>query len=324
MQQTITVHICGQHFFMDEDAHARLSSYLEKLQQRYRGVDGGDDIVADVESRLAELFAQKVNAQSGVVTLAVVQEAIAIMGEPEEFEANAFEQSTGNSQRDEPQAFGMASGKKLYRDPDNRILGGVCAGLAAYLNIDVTIVRIVMVVLTLISAFMAAVVYVLLWVVVPEAITPSQKLQMRGENVNLENIEKTLRNEFEEVKKGFANMKEKPTYQKGKQFFDRFNMRDKTVLIVVAVLLALVLMRKMVGWIVMPWVHFSSFHFSWPFAHVLSFNVFLPMVLLLVGVGVIYKPLMRPMLWILAIIIGVVVVASIVSGLLGVFYPFVI
>ncbi len=88
----------------------------------------------------------------------------------------------------------------MYRDPDNRILGGVCAGMGAYWGADPLIIRIIFVVATLIF-LSGAIIYLILWVVLPEAKTTAQKLEMRGEPVTISNIGKAVKEEFENIKK---------------------------------------------------------------------------------------------------------------------------
>ncbi|MFT3737152.1 MAG: PspC domain-containing protein [Breznakibacter sp.] len=299
MQTTVSVHISGRSFFMDEDAHQRLSAYLKKLQLRYGNVEGGSEIVADIESRIAELISQKINSSTSVVTLTLVEEIISIMGEPDEFEQT---NTNTKDQTSSPQAPWIRPAKRLYRDTDNRLLGGVCAGISAYLGIDVALVRIIAVIILIATSFTAAFVYVVMWAVIPEAITPSQKLEMRGENINIENIEKAVREEFEEVKKGFSKMQQSHTYQQSKNYMEKLNQRDKTVLIVVGVLFLAFLIFNVLKVVHWPIFHFTLNNFNWPFWEHLPFPVFIPIAIILVGIVLLLtKHSQKVWIWIVAV-----------------------
>lgn len=313
MQTTISVHISGRSFFMDEDAHQRLNAYLKKLQLRYGSSEGGSEIVADIESRIAELISQKINSATSVVTLALVEEIIATMGEPDEFdqsEGKAKEQASAS------QAPWVRPAKRLYRDTDNRMLGGVCAGFAAYLGADATLVRIIAVIILIATGFTAAFVYVVLWAVLPEAVTPSQKLEMRGESINIENIEKAVRDEFEEVKKGFSKMQQSQTYQQGKNYMDRFNQRDKTVLLVVGALLVAFLFFRVLNVFHWPMFHFSMNNFHWPFLAHFPFPVIIPVGIMLVGIALLAKPSQKAWVWIVAILVFLLLAVPVAAFIL--------
>ena len=116
--------------------------------------------------------------------------------------------------------------KRLYRDIDNKVLGGICSGLAAYFNIDVVWIRVLAVVLLFATSGGAAFVYIILWLIIPPAISRGQKMEMHGENVTIENIERAIKEEYEEMKKGFQNFKDSPTYKKGESWFKNMSNRN--------------------------------------------------------------------------------------------------
>jgi phage shock protein PspC (stress-responsive transcriptional regulator) len=306
MQKTVTVHMNGFAFFMDEDAHARLHNYIEKLKRRYGTTEGGDEIIADIEGRLAELFSQRTNPSVGVVTLQMVEEAIQILGEPEQFD-DAGASSNEGSRSDAPKY--VHGPKRLYRDVDSRVLGGVCAGIAAYFGADVMLVRVLAVVLTIITGFAGAFVYLLLWIVLPEALLPSQKLEMRGEKINVENIEKAVKSEFEAVKSSFGKMGQSDAVQNSRRYFEALNRRDRTVLIVVGIFIALIVITRLAHFQFFPFFSFPNFSFGawhWPFS---AFRFAFPVLLLAIGVGLVHRPLLRPMLWIAGVVFVVMVLA---------------
>lgn len=201
MKRTYTVNIGGQVFHIDEDAFQKLNDYLESIKSRFNSPDEIREIIEDVEVRIAEIFREHMAQAREVVTLEDVDFMIGIMGTPEDY-------GDGDSatQEEQPRSKSTSKGKKLYRNPDNRILGGVCGGMAEYFGIDALIVRIIF----LISiSFGGVFIYILLWAIIPEAITTAQKLEMKGEPINLKNIEKTIKDEFEQVKDNFKDMKNK-------------------------------------------------------------------------------------------------------------------
>jgi phage shock protein PspC (stress-responsive transcriptional regulator) len=195
MKKTITVNLGGTVFSIDEDAYDLLRVYLEKIESHFTGNTDRQEIMNDIEARIAELLSPGNHSLSHAITLKDVEEVIVIMGEPEEFAGE-----TGEPVQSRPP--GGRSRKRIYRDVDNRILGGVCSGLGAYMSIDVIWIRIIFVILAL-MAFSGVLVYLLLWIVVPPAVTTAQKLEMKGEPVNIHNIGRAVREEFENVRKNF-------------------------------------------------------------------------------------------------------------------------
>lgn len=193
MRKTITINLNAGIFHIDEDAYEVLKQYLWQIESHFSNLDERKEIIADIEARLAELFRAGSAQQEVIITMTDVEKVIEILGQPEEIagEEIPFNQM-GQSQHKRP--------RRLYRDIDNRILGGVCSGLAAFFNIDVTIVRILAVILALFGGG-GLLIYIILWIFVPSAITTAQKLEMKGEPVTIKNIGKAVKEEFEQVKK---------------------------------------------------------------------------------------------------------------------------
>ncbi|MDP3463963.1 MAG: PspC domain-containing protein [Bacteroidales bacterium] len=193
MKKTISINISGMMFNIDEDAYQRLSDYLDSIRNHFSRSEGHEDIIADIESRIAELLQKKISELKQVINLADVKEVISILGQPFEMDD---EQDKGGSTEDQSQAYRR---KRLFRDPDNKKLGGVAAGLAAYFGTDALWIRLAIVILVL-STGIGLFVYLALWVFVPEAISTADKLEMRGEPVNVANIEQSIKQEYESVK----------------------------------------------------------------------------------------------------------------------------
>ncbi|MBN2807617.1 MAG: PspC domain-containing protein, partial [Prolixibacteraceae bacterium] len=196
MKKTLTINISGTVFHIDEDAYDKLKSYLAIIGNHFRKEVGGQEIINDIEARMAELFAQRtLNAQE-VVNLDMVLAVEEIMGLPDDF--LDAEEATGSEEKrtDEPPYQQRSQAKRLYRDPDSRVLGGVCSGLSHYMKMDKVLARVLFFILFLITSGAAALIYLILWIAVPKARTTSQKLEMRGEKINIGSIGKSVKEEF--------------------------------------------------------------------------------------------------------------------------------
>ena len=189
MKITININLGGYPFNVDEDAYERLRQYMKSLEKEFSGESSASEIMADIEGRIAELFKMRLNAYKQVITMKDVEEVMAILGSPEVI--------SGNSTTDERPP---RSQRRIYRDPDRRVFGGVCAGISAYLDWDPLIMRIIFAILVIAGGFGLAL-YLILWIVLPEAKTTAQKLEMRGDPVTVENIKDSVKQEFETVKK---------------------------------------------------------------------------------------------------------------------------
>ena len=196
MKKTLTVNLGGTVFHIDEDAYRLLDNYLSNLKMHFRKEAGADEIIDESERRISELFAEKLTAGSQVITITDVEEVIARMGKPEDMEAeNDSEPSVGNATR-------TTIHRRLYRNPDDKLLGGVISGMAAYLGWDVTLLRLLLLVVLICGVGTLIPVYIVCWLVIPEARTAAEKLSMRGEAVTVENIGKTVTDGFEKVANG--------------------------------------------------------------------------------------------------------------------------
>lgn len=199
MKKTLTINLAGMVYHIDEDAYQKLRSYLDSLEKKLKHEDDFKDIIMDIEARISELLNEKLDGKRQVVIMDDIKSVIVILGEPEVIssEDSSFE-STGN--------YSRKSYRRMYRDPDSRIFGGVCSGLAAYWNMDPVIIRVVFVVLAIVGGS-GLLIYLILWIIMPEAQTTAQKLEMRGEAVTIDNIKKFFRDEYENVKRNFQSKK---------------------------------------------------------------------------------------------------------------------
>ncbi len=197
MNKVININISGMIFHIDEEAFVVLDRYLESLKRHFRNNDGGEEILADIESRIAEMLTAMLKDRTEVVSMANVQQVIATMGKPEDMEDEEPEKKSKYSSWNRD--YGFNPGRRMYRDPDNKIIGGVCSGMSEYLGIDPVWIR-----LLFVAVFFGFgtgfLIYVILWIIVPAANTPSEKLEMRGERVNISNIEKTVTENLDSIK----------------------------------------------------------------------------------------------------------------------------
>jgi phage shock protein PspC (stress-responsive transcriptional regulator) len=201
MKKTLTVNLGGIVFNIDEDAYQLLDNYLSNLRIHFSREEGTDEIMDDFETRISELLNDRIRIGFQVITIGHIEEIIKRMGKPEEIFAGEDE-AQGNKKHGaatSTESTGKTK-KRLMRDPDNHILGGVASGLAAYWGCDVTAVRLILIVLFFLPIPVPVVIaYLILWMVVPIAKTAADKLIMRGESVNLENIGKAVTDNFEKL-----------------------------------------------------------------------------------------------------------------------------
>ncbi len=196
MNKTVTVNIGGIVFHIDENAYERFKQYLESIRVHFVGSDGRDEIMQDIESRIAEMFQERIKDLKQVITISDVEEVTAIMGKPEEF-------GDEESKEKEVDASEIKVKRRLFRNSDDKLLGGVCSGISEYFNLDPIWIR-----LAFAAAFFLGgsgfLLYLILWIIIPKAVTTADKLQMKGEPITVSNIEKNVQEEMEHLKKKFS------------------------------------------------------------------------------------------------------------------------
>lgn len=201
MNKTVNINLGGMFFHIDEEAYQKLSRYFEAIKRSLTNSNGQDEIIKDIEMRIAELFAEKHSAGKQVISLRELDEVIAVMGQPEDYRLD-------NEENEGPKTSFTSQNKpikKLYRDKDGGMIGGVLAGLGHYFGVDKVWIRIFFLILLLVYGT-GILAYIILWIVMPEAVTTSEKLEMTGEPVNISNIEKKVREEFDNVSEKIKNV----------------------------------------------------------------------------------------------------------------------
>lgn len=190
MNKTISINLNGMLFNLEEGAYTRLFNYLNEIRHNFKNTEGGNEIIQDVEARIAELFAKYIVAKQ-VILEKEVDEVIGIMGEPEVYTDDEAVTKKTNEEKENKERNGI---RRLYRDSDDAVLGGVCSGIAYYFGIDPVWLRLAFVI-ALFLAGSGPLLYIILWIVIPKANSTAEKLQMRGEKVNIENIERRIKEE---------------------------------------------------------------------------------------------------------------------------------
>ena len=206
MNKIFNINLGGYPFTIDENAYTKLNRYLDKIEDHFSDSEGCDEIIFDIECRMAELFNESLKGQP-IVGLKDVNGAIVTMGTPEDFGASSFDEAEETTSRKRSKEYN--TGKKLFRDPDQKIIGGVCSGLAAYFGVEDPLwVRLGAVFFFFIGG-LALPAYILLWIIVPKARTAGDKLSMRGERIDINNIARTIEDEFDNITETFSELDKK-------------------------------------------------------------------------------------------------------------------
>ncbi len=202
MNQTVTINISGIVFHIELDAYEDLKNYLNKIKSYFKNSEECEDIMSDIEARIAELFSEKMSDLNQVILRKDVDEVITIMGKPEQYIDEDSEE-----QHEAPRAEKRTNSteKKFFRNPDERVLGGVASGIASYFGFDTIWARLFFVLTTLFVGF-GPLLYIILWIVIPEAKTASDRLQMKGDPINIDNIGKTVQDEAGKVNEKLKNV----------------------------------------------------------------------------------------------------------------------
>mgnify|MGYP003136166444 FL=1 len=204
MNKTVNINLAGLFFHIDENAYAKLQRYLDAIKRSFTDAQGREEIIQDIEARIAELFSERVKNERQVIGISEVEEVINIMGQPEDYRID--EELFEDEPAQKTYSSTTSSSKKLYRDTDTSWIGGVCTGLGHYLQIDAVWLRIALVLLTIFSWGGFILIYIAFWIFVPEARTTAEKLEMRGKPVNIDNIQRKVKEGFDTVADSVKNV----------------------------------------------------------------------------------------------------------------------
>jgi phage shock protein PspC (stress-responsive transcriptional regulator) len=218
MNKTISINLGGRNFFIEEDAYKKLDEYLKAIKSRFAEYAGSEEIVADMESRIGEKFSDKYEGKAqAVITLGDVDSLILELGSVDDIAGDDPSTSSGpsgverrnNNYNNDKTSFAP---KRLMRNGEDKIIAGVASGLAAYFDVDPIIFRALFVILLFAWGTMIPI-YLVLWLIMPEAKTPTEKMQMRGQALNLDNIGETIKERAEEFKTHINTVKNKEEWK---------------------------------------------------------------------------------------------------------------
>lgn len=224
MNKTVTCNIAGLVFHIEEQAYEMLSNYLSSLKNRLSKSADADEIVEDIEARIAELFSNSISNRQEVILEKNVEDVIAALGKPEEFllDDEDMEQENFTSSTDKSSNYSNEKSEKtLMRDTENGVIAGVCSGVAAYIGWDVVFVRILFLLALFLTGF-GFIVYIVLWLAAPEAQTSTDRLRMRGKPINVDTIS-------EEVQRAAERLEHYASSPKAKKNLDKIKSKGKEV-----------------------------------------------------------------------------------------------
>ena len=214
MKPVENVSIGGYVFSLEDDACQAVRKYMSELETFYAKVESGSEVLEGIEERMSELLLEQ-SGRGGVVTLPMVEVAIATLGKPEAIE----EESSINDDKQSGNTDDLKVKRKLYRDPANGKVAGVCAGLGAFFGVDTTVFRILFVVLTLAGcgffmrhgwlntpSMFAPIVYAILWICMPQARTVRQRDELHGEKGTVDAISARIQSAAKEVEEAANNV----------------------------------------------------------------------------------------------------------------------
>jgi len=191
MNKTISINLGSIFFHIDEIAFNKLKSYLDDIKLYLHNEESKDEIINDIEVRIAEIFMEERQDEQQVISVEVVEKVIKIMGNPEDYRVDDTTDYQDFSKEN------YKSYRKLYRDKDTSILGGVSAGFGHYFRIDAIWIRVLFILMGIFSAGTGVIIYIACWLLIPPALTTSEKLAMRGKPINFSNIEQKVKENYE-------------------------------------------------------------------------------------------------------------------------------
>ena len=291
MKKTINVSLGGIVFNIEEDAHQKLSAYLDAISASMRGSEGHDEIMADIEARISELLQPKISDFKQVITISEVEEVINVMGSPEEFAPGHSETKKEDTYNMGGKGHAQYGRRRIFRDPDDKVLGGVCSGLAYHFGVDPIWLRLGFGLSLFLGGF-GFFLYILLLIIIPKAQTAAEKLEMRGEPVDINNIRKVIEediHDFKEKAKSFGEDMKKWRTRSRTSSFER-NISDffssvgtgiggliggifKVIFAFIGFVLILALTAMLIGLILSFCFGFNVVHIHTGSGHIMNYNV---------------------------------------------------
>ncbi|WP_196890578.1 PspC domain-containing protein [Aureivirga marina] len=262
MNKTVNINLGGVFFHIDEEAYQMLKNYLDSIRFSLRNdPEGLEEILNDIEARISELLSEKVKDNRQVVNTTDIEEIISIMGQPEDYSMEE-ESNDYTTEEDPNNPFNSKRKKykkKFFRDGEDKFIGGVAAGFAHYVGVEPIWIRILFIISLFIGVGSPILVYLVLWILLPEARTTSEKLQMQGKDINISNIQKTVSENVERISKNVEEFGQKikkkdlggfesSVKNNSQKFFDGLGNVMKKILLAIRKIIGIVLL---IGSIVM-------------------------------------------------------------------------
>lgn len=218
MKKTVSVNIKGINFVMEEDAFETLQKYLDRLKSNLGNQEGADEIIEDIEIRIAELCGKELSDKKTVVELQDIQRILETLGDPDMYlDEEAEAESSERKQYSQHTNNSTGNDKRLYRDVDNAQIAGVCSGIANFLNIDVLLVRIIWLLIFFFGGF-GLLLYLILWVIIPKANSSIDRLRMKGKPITVENVREEVERAAEKLtdtsRKFAGSLRKEDSYNK--------------------------------------------------------------------------------------------------------------
>ncbi len=215
MKRTISIHIGGYVFNIEEDAYSILETWLNSLQSKFSNDNDGSEILQDIEQGVAEHFKSMLDEAKSAITISNVNEVIRVMGAADQIKDEAIPENQEHDfvQNEEE----SKSNKRFFRDNEDRYIGGVASGIAHFLGVKPVWIRLAFILTSLFFAGSGIVIYLILLLTTPYARSRAEKLSMRGERMNIDNIQESVKQEFEQIKARFGDFKNSDEYSLFKQ-----------------------------------------------------------------------------------------------------------
>jgi phage shock protein C len=206
MQRILQINIVGRVIPIEEDAYQILKKYIDSIERQFFNEMGKDEIIHDIENRIAELFFIRLNGGAPAIDKTDVNKVIETLGSPNELNDNAgstnsYSRSSGSTTQNTYQQYESNQARRLFRNPNDKVIGGVCSGVANYFDIDPVIVRLVFAVLFL-TAGIGLLAYILAWIIIPAAKSPADLGYMTsGKPMDFNTIQRNVSEEMQDLKK---------------------------------------------------------------------------------------------------------------------------
>jgi len=201
MKKTVSVNIKGSNFLIEEDAYELLQDYLDRLKAALKNESGSKEIIEDVELRIAELCSEKLTEFKTVVELEDIEEILKALGDPSMY---IDEEEEPTAEKVYESSSNKGNERRLFRDTENAVIGGVCQGIANFMNVDVVVIRAIFVIILLFAGF-GFPLYVILWIIVPKTKTTIDRLRMKGRPITVESVREEVESAAERIKDKSSN-----------------------------------------------------------------------------------------------------------------------